>query len=196
MQKEIKSERTFQAVSELGMEQLSRDGNTRVPDSNYELQKWKMLQLRQESMEEEGMGIGMEGPALIARRDMHTSPEDIAKRMMMGADEEPVRRMKSQGIDALELGHEFSENSREVYFYFFVNQGSGGRMAHLLLNMDIDELKFPNYIDKVAFPALSSIKVKIVPLNDPEIRMKRFREVRVLSDRVRSKDRQLTQMIP
>lgn len=167
------------------MESTQPQHAARAADSNYELQKWKMLQLRQESLEEEAAGIGMEGQTAVGRRQADIAPEDIARKIMVGPQDDVVRRQVSMGLDAQELDHEFLDNSREVYFYFFVNRGSGGRMAHLLLDMDVDEIKFPNYISKKDFPNLTTIRVKVVPLNDAEMRMKRFREVKALSERAR-----------
>lgn len=58
-------------------------------------------------------------------------------------------------------------------------------MGPVLLDMDIDELSFPNYVDKVKFPNLEKIKVKICPLNDPDMRRVRMQEVRLLSETIR-----------
>ena len=57
-------------------------------------------------------------------------------------------------------------------------------MGPVLLDMDIDELSFPNYVDKVKFPNLEKIKVKICALNDPEARLVRMQEVRLLSETI------------
>lgn len=70
---------------------------------------------------------------------------------------------------------------RTVCFYFFVNRGSGGRLGPLLLDLDIDEVSFGNYLDKNAFPDISNIKMKICPLNDPDTLKLRMQEVQVLS---------------
>lgn len=167
------------------MENTNPKPGARAADSNYELQKWKMLQLRQESLDEEAAGVGIEGQTAIDRKEYNNAPEDIARKIMVGPQDDLIRRQISMGIDAQELDHEFLDNSREVHFYFFVNRGSGGRMAHLLLDMAVDEIKFPNYISKKDFPNLTTIRVKIVPLNDADVRLKRFKEVRALSERAR-----------
>ena len=85
------------------------------------------------------------------------------------------------------LNHGSVSVARDVHFYFFVNRGSGGRQAHLLLDLEIEELKLKNILDQKTFPNVSSITVKITPLNDPEIKGLRMEEVRVLSNTRKSR---------
>lgn len=80
------------------------------------------------------------------------------------------------------ISPDFASRARDVHFYFFVNRGSGGRQAHLLLDLEIEELKLKNILDQKSFPNVSSIKVKISPLNDPDIKRLRMEEVKVLSN--------------
>ena len=74
-----------------------------------------------------------------------------------------------------------SDKRREIYFYFFVNRGSGGQKSSLLLDLGIEELKLNNFISEESFPNLESIFVKISPLNDLDIKKKRMDEVSALS---------------
>ncbi len=82
-----------------------------------------------------------------------------------------------------------SPSTREVYFYFFVNRGSGGRVANLLLDLEIEELKLKNILDHKTLPNVSSVKVKICALNDTDIKRARMEEVRILSNGAKSSRR-------
>ena len=84
------------------------------------------------------------------------------------------------------FGRGSASGPREVYFYFFVNRGSGGRQANLLLDLEIEELRLKNILDHASFPNVSSIHVKITPLNDPDAKRLRMEEVKILSDGLQS----------
>ncbi len=71
--------------------------------------------------------------------------------------------------------------NRTVYFYFFVNRGSGGRLGPVLLDMGVDEISLDNFMDRRAFPNLDRVKVKICPLNDADMRTFRMQELSILS---------------
>ena len=60
------------------------------------------------------------------------------------------------------------------------------RQANLLLDLEIEELRLKNILDHASFPNVSSIHVKITPLNDPDAKRLRMEEVKILSDGLQS----------
>lgn len=76
-----------------------------------------------------------------------------------------------------------AHHGRTVYFYFFVNAGSGGKKAPLLLGLEIHEIDFQNFVGRNGpLEDLETIAVKICPLNDAQQKAKRFRELKELAD--------------
>ena len=63
-----------------------------------------------------------------------------------------------------------------------VNRGSGGKKAPLLLNLQVEEIEFSNYIDhRGALEDLQTIKVKICAMNDASSRYMHMAEIREMS---------------
>jgi len=124
------------------------------------------------------------------------SPEHIATRIRTRREGEGgdghTPRVSSQGEEessALPMLPVPAESTqREVYFYFFVNRGSGGRQAYLLLDLEIEELVMTGLVDKQLHADIKKIHVKITPLNDTDIKESRMGEVRILSEANRHRE--------
>ena len=71
---------------------------------------------------------------------------------------------------------------KKIYFFFFVNQGSGGQQSQLLLGLEINEISFPNILGQNQMPGVDKLQVKICSLRNEEDRKKHFAEVKALSN--------------
>lgn len=92
---------------------------------------------------------------------------------------EMIEEKKKSNLDLKEVS--VNKPEKTIYFFFFVNQGSGGQMSHLLLGLEIHEISFPNILGEKQLPGVDKLQVKICSLRNEEDRNKHFAEVRALS---------------
>lgn len=71
-----------------------------------------------------------------------------------------------------------------MVLFFFVNSGSGGKKAHLLLGLQAEEIKFVNFVGQEgSLENVDSIVARICSLTDQTARCKALKELKAETEK-------------